>query len=1313
MRKCICVCVCICTCVRVCMHVCVCMCVHTNVLYCRSMGPRYQRDDQTPTPPSKDGRKRVKLLLIPPPPIFAESSSEADFERAPANFLNLSDDTADEAPMVHPCLRVPDKGFTPCCLIESTPWCGSTLRMQECFRGNLVGTASPKTQTLRPEWCAATINLHRRIFEKNMWFRVNCGGQGNIKTIGWGRYIAADRVQLGRLTARDCAREGRPEMNVDSFLAHFLLRGPIAHKDAYVRKSGVVVPARVAKPAITPATFAWRFQYEFIPCVQAPSGQREAPFESSQALADDTADDPLDDNSGDQSKDTSWNLELGLTTSDESDQSRPPPATQLDQSRPAPATPPSFAAGFVTPTSVNKCRSNTNKTRREKYAEKILYESAMASGRDDHLVQALSTATGRRLMPLCAQAYGQQAHFKLLADNTKLLLKNMGGRHKKQVAHLLTGGLPNAFCRKALQMSHAQIKRAKEEIDIEDMNESGRSIEDASYATDVNRDKIGEALDKVLTAFFNGTTHQCSGADQSKARIMDVDYFQWDAELSGQWPGLLRELAAKHPHLVPDLQDMPKTGWTDFEACLLSAVHASPNDPKEEREVRTKKRNTEYNTILAQKKGSLPPTTETERAKARAQRRQRVSSRLKYDTFDPAAYDIRAPAMRTFRAWLKRKGLRYTRFTVPHPCPLCTDGPTNEVVYAALSKQIDDLVTADLPVPGELTKRCNKLRTALRVYRIHLLQLEASRAAAKKAEDNLVPGEAMVIRDFVNHHDHSGKHVKCLHWVLMWRDEVGEPLKRLKLRHYCSDKKSMSTDSYFQADVTEFHLNEDNEHCPKLFKDFKRIIFVGDHGPHFASHETMHNESTLSRKYGKEIKLMFLASYHAYSRADGSGAEDSTALRRDLRAGMPRVGATDMTEMTNASNDSCSWAYEFPNINRGKGVFPKNKAFTHKDRAKWIKKWCEVRFIHPDESGSYDGVLQYRLVTGEGVWNWTDLVANERGPEDTMCDRCSTKADEVVYHKQADCPSPSYIHDLPVFRDLQPDPTRISGEQMPQGKSNQKKKKAAVKFPCKYTACVHHLQPRRAFRSAAAANRHMRINHEATDADFEALAYPDKGDAEPNAPVVNKPKHAPVKQRGRPKKKALEEEKKAADAGEADSDGDADESEESDEKEDGDWDEDNSGDSGKDDEDADSQDNSNADSEDDDQDDPEEVVNRQDDEYEVEAIANHKLLASGKYKYHIAWVGTPIKTWEIQGNVNKKLREEYHEEVGRKEVERKKEEEAAKIARGCTRRRRRGDNKESAAAETARLEELTKGYQKEGLSFWRASDKAKKKMSLQ
>ncbi len=139
--------------------------------------------------------------------------------------------------------------------------------MKECFRENLVGHGHPKTQTMRPEWCIATIKQHTRLFQKGWWFRVSCGGQGNIKTIGWGRYLAVDQVQLGSLNAGDCMREGCPGMPVDTFLSSFLLRKAVEHKDAYIRTSGKRVPARLAEPAITRATCAWRFRYEFMPCI--------------------------------------------------------------------------------------------------------------------------------------------------------------------------------------------------------------------------------------------------------------------------------------------------------------------------------------------------------------------------------------------------------------------------------------------------------------------------------------------------------------------------------------------------------------------------------------------------------------------------------------------------------------------------------------------------------------------------------------------------------------------------------------------------------------------------------------------------------------------------------------------------------------------------------------------------------------------------------------------------------------------------------------------------------------------------------------
>ena len=230
-------------------------------------------------------------------------------------------------------------------------------------------------------------------------------------------------------------------------------------------------------------------------------------------------------------------------------------------------------------------------------------------------------------------------------------------------------------------------------------------------------------------------------------------------------------------------------------------------------------------------------------------------------------------------------------------------------------------------------------------------------------------GEVMVTRDFVNHHDHLGHHVKCLIWVVEWRTEEGKPCKLLKLRHYCSGKGSMSTDAYYTVDVMDFHLNNKEGSCPGLFKEFNRIIFAGDHGVHFADVKTMFRECEAHKLYTNgsgepmEVELMFLTSYHAYSRADGAGAEDSVSLRRDMQRGFPRWGAEAMKDMTNSSNDPRSWAYCFPKINRNKNSFPPKSILK---APTWLRKWNQVSFEYEGQSDATIGIVKYRFITNKG-----------------------------------------------------------------------------------------------------------------------------------------------------------------------------------------------------------------------------------------------------------------------------------------------------------------------------------------------------------
>ena len=117
-----------------------------------------------------------------------------------------------------------------------------------------------------------------------------------------------------------------------------------------------------------------------------------------------------------------------------------------------------------------------------------------------------------------------------------------------------------------------------------------------------------------------------------------------------------------------------------------------------------------------------------------------------------------------------------------------------------------------------------KYRDAVRKkheWKLHAEQLEHCRKEADKVRDGLQVGEAHVVRDYVNHHDGEGSHVKCLIWVVQWRDETGGPLRKLKFRHFCSDKDSLSTDAYFTCDVAHFQLASD--FFKKNFKKARRL----------------------------------------------------------------------------------------------------------------------------------------------------------------------------------------------------------------------------------------------------------------------------------------------------------------------------------------------------------------------------------------------------------------------------------------------------------------------------------------------------------
>jgi hypothetical protein len=211
-------------------------------------------------------------------------------------------------------------------------------------------------------------------------------------------------------------------------------------------------------------------------------------------------------------------------------------------------------------------------------------------------------------------------------------------------------------------------------------------------------------------------------------------------------------------------------------------------------------------------------------------------SPLNETSFDPFTYHIKSPSFEAFLTFLKRKKLRYTHYVSRRHCTKCSQGQ-----LAAKMIELEDKKLAQMTVNSEkgsqafkeTKKNRDMYQDHLTEYTSHLEHMETARVHAYKCRDDMKVGEVFVTRDFVNHYDHSGAHVKCLHWVLQWREEEGGSLQLLKVRHYCSDK-SMTTNHGYTTDCMHFMFHPKDSNHPGLFDRFHTVYFAGDHGGHFA-----------------------------------------------------------------------------------------------------------------------------------------------------------------------------------------------------------------------------------------------------------------------------------------------------------------------------------------------------------------------------------------------------------------------------------------------------------------------------------------------
>ena len=127
---------------------------------------------------------------------------------------------------------------------------------------------------------------------------------------------------------------------------------------------------------------------------------------------------------------------------------------------------------------------------------------------------------------------------------------------------------------------------------------------------------------------------------------------------------------------------------TRFQASVRAAHYSATVagfNAADERSKRLAIARKRYARKIAVQEGRMRPYSEVE-LKAQANHQEEIRVMMTDEAFDPAQYEIKPVVFDTFLSVLKDKKLRFTKFSSPHPCRICEQGPVNVAVLESREK---------------------------------------------------------------------------------------------------------------------------------------------------------------------------------------------------------------------------------------------------------------------------------------------------------------------------------------------------------------------------------------------------------------------------------------------------------------------------------------------------------------------------------------------------------------------------------------------------------------------------------------------------
>jgi hypothetical protein len=747
--------------------------------------------------------------------------------------------------------------------------------------------------------------------------------------------------------------------------------------------------------------------------------------------------------------------------------------------------------GVVRPRGHPRGPSNeTLEKRRKDYVDKKQLE-IISQQKLEHLsqeqLQMLNTPQARKRFPVIAQAL-QSDNVKETLFNSTVDLVHVSERSVKPDLVRLLGR--NLKSRQVATMFSMPLKT------VQNIFARKRSPETVSpfqqvYPPHVTRQKHHVVEAEICTKFFRDRCALSSSfARESATLVLRMTYQQMEAQFYAQFPSLIQDACKLQEGLVDEAKEAKSP--TRFQKAVL-AVHRNDFAPYDERLSFIKKTQQKK---LQQCAERLKNVSRVKPADKDQHEWENEAADFMLDDKDLGGVDsVRPMCQRSFLQAVSNAGIKFTTKYHPHECPIHSKGrQVYELAYAKAKNEEALILQKQLSYPNmpadildktkleALKEELEKAQNGMGQYDRHQRQFEVCRDYIHSIEDNLKIGECVVYRDFVSQYlfgaDFLGDKMNNLQLVLVWRDTESNCLTSFKVANFCGDKATMNHDAYFTADVFDFHLGCGDEKTSndfsRLFQTFDTIYMVGDHGGPFSSKQTFYNESLMQTKYKKKIRVLFLCSYHAYSRADGAGAEPK---RLALAAAKDRTWwntAEDYANGITRSEYKNSIGYFFPSINRSLNIFPANLSGTKEDgkgkiKGLFLRNMCDLQYV-ADEVG----ILFYRE-TPNSVgrphvqYQVHDLVIRpKKGDVMYLCVTCSTAQQKVCRHGPLQCElnaGPSkVVHN--INRKAKLNDARLVGPQTAGLKTT------AGFFPCRFPDCNVALH-----KTYQGCNKHMLLVH--------------------------------------------------------------------------------------------------------------------------------------------------------------------------------------------------------------------------------------------